>query len=150
MCVRLDEALFLRASPNVTYTRYADDLFFSASKPNLLGAFPTIVQEVLASLPYPVGLKVNAAKTRHSSLKRRRRVTGLILSSQGVISTGRSFKRRVRTLVHRVDELSFRDRAILAGLIAFIRDVEPQFFNRLVIKYGEGAIRAAKMPMPPG
>jgi hypothetical protein len=29
------------------------------------------------------------------------------------------------------------ERRRLAGLLAFVKDVEPDFFNRLVLKYGE-------------
>jgi RNA-directed DNA polymerase len=128
---------------NAIYTRYADDMFFSTMVADVLGDVPAVVEKTLKSIPYPVALKINKSKTRHSSLKRRRRVTGLILSTQGHVSLGRQFKRGVRTQVYEMDGLGVPERRRLAGLLAFVKDVEPEFFNRLALKYGEKVSKAA-------
>ena len=73
---------------DVIYTRYADDLTFSTSEPNQLKIVETEVQDVLNELEYP-HLAINQAKTVHVSKKYHRRVTGLVLSSQGRVSLGR-------------------------------------------------------------
>jgi RNA-directed DNA polymerase len=129
----------------ITYTRYADDLFFSTSTPNILRDVQAVVEAALRSIPYPGSLRVNTQKTRHSSLKRHRRVTGLVLSSQGELSLGRDLKRRIRSQIHRLDSLGSAERARLAGLLAHVRDVEPAFFNRLVLKYGDKASSACRL-----
>jgi RNA-directed DNA polymerase len=133
----------------ITYTRYADDMFFSTLAPNILGEIPDLVATTLKTLKYPGSLQVNASKTRHSSLKRRRRVTGLVVSTQGTISIGRRLKRRTRSLVHNFNSLDGLEKSRLSGWLAYIRDVEPAFFNRLVVKYGKRVALAARMTNKP-
>ena len=147
LCYPLGHALTTQcADLNVTYSRYADDLFFSTRIPDVLGTVPALVASTLTSIPYPRSLAINAAKTRHSSLKRRRRVTGIVLSTQGHISLGRSFKRQIRSQVHQIDTLGPKAQSRLAGLLAYVQDIEPAFFNRLVVKYGERVAKAAHPP----
>ena len=147
LCFVLDERLARWcAETDITYTRYADDMFFSTSVPDLLGNVPALVEETLGSVPYPASLHINYSKTRHSSLKRRRRVTGLVLSAQGRLCLGRGLKRRIRSQIHRLDTLDTRERTQLAGLLAHVKDLEPAFFNRLVLKYGDGASAASRPP----
>lgn len=146
LCYPLDEALAAHCAGEITYTRYADDLFFSTRVPNVLGDVPAVVEATLAAIPYPRSLRINAAKTRHSSMKRRRRVTGIVLSTQGRISLGRHFKRGIRSQIHRMDGLDPAGRARLAGLLAYVKDIEPAFFNRLVLKYGDRVSIAARPP----
>lgn len=150
LCYSLDRILATQcAKADIVYTRYADDMFFSTLVPNLLGGMHTLVEETLKAVPYPASLKINPTKTRHSSLKRRRRVTGIVLSTQGGISLGRRFKRVIRSQIHRLDELAPRERTRLAGLLAHVKDIEPDFFNRLVLKYGEKVLKAAHSPTVP-
>jgi RNA-directed DNA polymerase len=142
---RFDEALTkLCHDLEVTYSRYADDMFFSTIKANVLRDVPSIVADLLKSLSYPTGLLINASKTRHSSLKRQRRITGLVLSAQGEVSLGRAFKRGMRTQIYKMDALGIPEQRRLAGLLSFVKDVEPHFFNRLVTKYGEKVSKVAQ------
>ena len=126
----------LATETGVTYTRYADDLFFSTSEPHILGSIPERIDRILHGLSYPRYLQINRSKTRHSSRKGKRRVTGLVLTSDGKVSLGRQRKRFVRRQVHKIDELSNSERERLAGLLAFATDIEPDFLNALVLKYG--------------
>ena len=107
LCKSLDHALTTRCLElDVTYTRYADDMFFSTCSSHVLRDVPRFVEHTLRSIPYPTSLALNPAKTRHSSLKRHRRVTGLVLTTQGTISLGRRFKRSIRTQIYRSHELT--------------------------------------------
>ena len=130
----------------MTYTRYADDLFFSASAPGVLAAVEAELPIILANIDCPAGLQVNKAKTRHSSKKRRRRVTGLVLGSAGEVSVGRHLKREIRALIHRYDSLDKDAKTRLAGTLAYINGVEPNVINRLIMKYGAAVIAAARRP----
>ncbi len=150
ICNLLDRMLTKECvGQGITYTRYADDMFFSTKERNVLVDVPQMVEATLKGLKYPASLQINASKTRHSSLKRRRRVTGIVLSSQGRLSIGRALKRRTRSQIHKLNSLGPTDRAKLAGWLAFIRDVEPSFFNRLVLKYGQTVALAARSPKTP-
>jgi RNA-directed DNA polymerase len=139
LCFDLDQRLSgLCYGHGVRYTRYADDLYFSTDRENLLFELERSVQRTIETLPCPSGLRVNRRKTLHTSRKHRRVVTGLVLPSEGRgdVSIGRRKKRFVRGMIHRRAELSERQRAYLRGYLAHCRSVEPEFYNRLVLKYG--------------
>lgn len=120
----------------VVYTRYADDLFFSTSRPNVLREIERDVRKLVSESVLPAGLQINETKTRHLSRKHKRTVTGLVLGSRGEVTIGRKRKRMIRTMIYQLDGLSPEERSYLRGLLAFARDVEPDFINSLVIKYG--------------
>lgn len=146
LCRSLDrEIRILVEKADITYTRYADDMFFSTIKPNVLGPIQGEIARIVEHSALPAGLMVNRTKTRHTSKKHRRVVTGLVLSSEGKVSVGRHTKRRIRSLIYHLESLSKEERCRLAGSIAFIRSVEPDFVNRLILKYGPKRVTLAQM-----
>src|ERR1035438_644823 len=77
LCFDMDAAIEdLSVKHGVKYTRYADDLFFSTIEPNVLRPLQTDIELLVAGLRLPAHLTLNARKTRHSSRKGARRVTG--------------------------------------------------------------------------
>lgn len=145
LCFQLDQELTnVAADVGATYTRYADDLFFSTRTRDVLWDLPDKVTEVLQGLPVPAGLSLNAEKTRHSSKKGRRQVTGLVITPDGEVKIGRRRKRFIRRQVHELDTLPPEARRELAGLIAFAIDIEPDFLNALVLKYGPDRVERAR------
>ena len=141
ICFELDAQLTALAEElNATYTRYADDLFFSTNHRDVLGQVEARVSDILGALECPAGLRLREDKTRHSSRKGRRRVTGLILGSDGHVHLGRSRKRFIRRQIHRWDDLTPLERRQLAGLIAFAISIDADFANALILKYGREAI----------
>jgi RNA-directed DNA polymerase len=120
----------------ITYTRYADDLYFSTNHPNVL-------RETLASLTQYLGndrlpkLRVNDAKTTFSSRKRRKIATGLVLTSDRKVSVGRTKKRVLKSWVNklRYRELNPQEIARLRGWISYLHSVEPTFVVALQRKY---------------
>ncbi len=146
LCFELDKQLVaLAAEVGALYSRYADDLFFSAVERDCLWEVPDRVSALLDALDCPGNLRLNPAKTRHSSKKGRRQVTGLVLSSDDTVRIGRHRKRFIRGLIHRWGTLSGEERSHLAGLLAFAIDVEPDFLNALVLKYGHERVRQAQL-----
>jgi len=144
LCYELDTKLAsLGAKSAVAYTRYADDLFFSTARPNALHHFQSQVESTIKDLQLPSHLKLNQQKTRHSSRRGARRVTGIVLGSDGRAHVGRDLKRKIRALVFRYEQLDQANRAKLAGLIAYATGVDPSFFNSLVNKYGLSRVRKA-------
>jgi RNA-directed DNA polymerase len=147
VCYDLDVQVHTLCTKNgVKYSRYADDLFFSTVKPNVLRQIEEDVKKVIAESRVPATLKVNFAKTRHSSKRGSRRVTGIVLGSDGYAYIGRALKRRIRALIFRIDSLDGPTRASLAGMIAYATGFDPQFKNSLIAKYGLGAVREAATP----
>ena len=121
----------------VTFSRYSDDLFFSSSQP---GVLKDVHQEVRKYLKFNVSprLELNQEKTVFTSRKRRRLTTGLVLTSEGEVSIGRSKKRSIRTLVYlySVGDLPPDNILYLKGYLSFLNAVEPEFLVRLRTKYG--------------
>lgn len=123
-------------SQGVAYTRYADDFFFSTLEKGVLVKVQSAVEALVPTYPIPAGLQLNKAKTRHSSKKKARRVTGIVIGSDEVTHLSRQTKRHVRSQVHRLDTLGPKERTSLAGMISYITGFEPDFMNVLIMKYG--------------
>ncbi|MBM3726465.1 MAG: RNA-directed DNA polymerase [Acidobacteria bacterium] len=150
LCFDLDSALSSLASKlGVTYTRYADDLFFSTNQAGVLRPLQESVEQTVRVATLPGNLAINHGKTRHSSKKRLRRVTGIVIGSDGKAHVGRGVKRKIRGMIHRFDSLNDQDRASLAGLIAYVIGFDPAFLNSLVTKYGHAAVSRARFPTRP-
>ncbi len=100
ICWRLDKRLSgLAAKLGFTYTRYADDMTFSASgetaaKTSLLLNF---VGEIVAA----EGFTVHPDKTRVMRAKNRQEVTGLVVNER--IGVPRDTLRRFRALLHQIE-----------------------------------------------
>src|SRR5579864_6726366 len=101
VCHDLDVSLQALAEAHaVVYTRYADDLFFSTKEPNILRTIEREVVDLVAKLTIPAKLRLNGTKTRPSSKKRARHVTGIVLGSDGAPHIGRALKRKIRALIY--------------------------------------------------
>ena len=127
----------------IAYTRYADDMTFSMKVKSLRGKIHKEVLKVLRELPYPK-LRINNKKTVFGSKAHRRMVTGLILSNDGLVSLGRERKRLIRAKIHHyiIGDLDKDERKKLSGMIAFIRDIEPDYIKRLEKKYKKNVIKS--------
>jgi retron-type reverse transcriptase len=120
----------------VTYTRYADDLYFSTNRPGVLRELLEELRESLDPRGSPT-LRINNPKTAFSSRKRRRLVAGLVLTPERRISIGRHKKRALKSLVWKLKrtELQPDQVASLRGWISYVRSVEPTFVEALQRKY---------------
>jgi retron-type reverse transcriptase len=127
---------------SVKYTRYADDLSFSAAKSEDL---QRVEQAVLRWCDTSISprLAVNQKKTVRVSKRDSRRVTGLVLTNDRKISLGRDTKRTIRATMHRfaTGRLAPDDILRLRGMLAYVNSVEPTFLRRLRKKYGSDVVR---------
>jgi RNA-directed DNA polymerase len=126
----------------VAYTRYADDLCFSSDEPGVLSGLLRDLRKFLDETGGPA-LTLNDEKTAFTSRKRKRIVTGIILTPDGKLSLGRPIKRKIRTLVYLFvsNKLDGAQAAYLRGFLAYARSVEPTFIDSLRTKYGDAALR---------
>lgn len=122
----------------IVYTRYADDLCFSTNHPNILSSIEDQVKQILGQLPYPL-IRINERKTVHTSMKKRRFITGIVITNEGNISLGRERKRDIRVKLHKAlnSELDNSKLLNLNGLLSFAKDIEPHFWERMKQKFGE-------------
>ncbi len=138
-----DKEIFEYCSDNnIAYTRYADDIAFSMHDMKMRGEVLKKVNSVLASQAFPI-LKLNNRKTVFGSKANRRMVTGLILANDGNVSLGRERKRRIQAQIHHLiqGKLSDKEKNNLRGMLAFARDIEPAFVERMESKYGQQVIK---------
>jgi len=145
-----DEVIFAECeAARVTFTRYADDMCFSTNEPNILPAIHQRVAQVLAAIEHP-RLKVNSKKTVYTSRRRRRMVTGLILTTDRRVSLGRHKKREIRSLLHKFREgqLDLDSSNYLSGFLSYVNSVEPEFTASVVRKYGAEIVAAASKGRP--
>ncbi len=128
---------------NVCYSRYADDLSFSASSSSELFETESVVNSLCRGLISP-RLVINTRKTVRVSRADSRRITGLVLTNEGDVSLGRDQKRLIRARVHRYirGRLSAEETMQLRGTLAFVNAVEPAFLCRLRDRYGAEPISA--------
>ncbi|NUR44632.1 MAG: RNA-directed DNA polymerase [Sphingomonas sp.] len=127
----------------VTYTRYADDLTFSAKRTGYLNPVEKIVRKVLREIGYP-RLKLNDSKKVVATKKYHRQVTGLVLSNDGRVSLGRKRKRELRAALHHFagGKLEPKAQKHLHGMMAFAKDAEPDFYARMQARYGRNVFEA--------
>lgn len=132
-----DLAAFEFCSANgCEYTRYADDIYISSRMPNVIGRVEAEVRRLVSErLPL---LLLNQDKTINTSRKRRIVVTGLNITSDRKISVGRELKREVKTQIYlwSVGRLDTVDASRLKGLLSYVKNVEPSFFDSLEAKFG--------------
>lgn len=129
------------AAHNVTYTRYADDLSFSADSSEQLKVVEKAVLELCGRSKSP-SLTINQEKTVRVSKREARRVTGLVLTNDRKVSLGREEKRRIRAWVHHfvTNRLGADQIPKLRGMLNYVNSVEPTFLRRLRNKYGAETI----------
>ena len=133
------------AADQVTYTRYADDLTFSAKRTGYLNQVEKILRRTIKEVKSPT-LTLNESKTILATKKYKRFVTGLVLTNDGKVSLGHERKRKIRAALNHYanHKLSLQEQAKLAGLLAFASDVERDFVSRMERKYGSELLRALK------
>jgi len=97
ICIKLDERLSRFAGArNIVYTRYADDMTFSAKSPDILLRAKKTIDEIIVS----EGFNINAKKTRLLGPRQQLKVTGIVISNEKSVGIGRKQKRFLRAAFH--------------------------------------------------
>lgn len=136
-----DELALIGRSLGVRYSRYADDLYFSTDRRDVLVEVERQARVKIARSGF---LRVNEDKTQRTSKKRRVVVTGLVVTSEEKVSIGRERKRQIKTelYLHFKSDLPPERVGKLRGLVSFSMGVEPSFYHSLCLKFGERRMRA--------
>lgn len=126
-----DEYLSVFCSKNnVIYTRYADDITLSATRVDkLLICYEKLLFHIIEYKK--TYLTINKSKTVFLSPKKKRIVTGLVLSNDNRVTLGREKKRILRAMVHRyiAGTLDTNQIPVLIGWLAFLKDIEPGYWT---------------------
>lgn len=146
---RLDRKIQGLASKyGFTYTRYADDLTFSASakeEKNIAGLL-YFIEKIIRS----EGLTINTEKTSIMRKSRQQRVTGVVINEK--LNIPRDEYRRFRALLHNIEANGWKDQhwrhsknlpLSVKGYISFVRMINPdkgqkfeEQLKRIVDKHG--------------
>jgi len=133
---------------NAIYSRYADDIYFSTNRPGVLLGLLSELKEDLAVRNSPQ-LILNNSKTIFTSRKRKRVITGIVVTPDRKLSLGREKKRQLKTLVYLFGKNQLRkDRAkSLQGLLSYASTIEPAIVSRLKEKFGNELVsKIIEMP----
>jgi hypothetical protein len=137
----------------LNYTRYADDISVSGRSKRSILQFEARTIRLLDSMSSPK-LRLNKEKRGFYSRAGKRMVTGLVITPDNAVSLGRERKRLISSMVHHIVVGS--DRSELhtmrtKGYLGFAVDIEPEFLERLRLKYGNAIIDSilSFQPAPP-
>lgn len=125
------------ASRNLIYSRYADDLFISSNEPNALSDALVMIENCASNYRF-ARLRLNHKKTAFLSRRYRRAITGIVITPTHELSIGRDRKLSIKSDVYKYQQgcLPRGDLPRVRGMISFVRDVEPTFYETLIRKYG--------------
>lgn len=131
----------LCVSEKIAYTRYADDISFSTNRKDILYDFKNLIIEKLTQCEYP-SITINSDKTVFLSRKTNMHITGLVLSNERKISIGRKKKRYIKSLIYKTmnNNVTDEEKMYLMGYLSFCVSVEPEFIDRLKVKYGSDIV----------
>lgn len=134
VCFRLDRRLArLSERRGLVYTRYADDMSFSAPSATALAKTKPLITHIVHSS----GFRLNTGKTRLLGPRRALIVTGLVVQSVDV-GIGRRRLRELRSRICRAQSsVAAVDLPAIQGWLDFVADVDPVRY-RMLSRYVEG------------
>lgn len=112
------------------YSRYADDIYISSS--NYIDAN---IKEYLKKLLLEYQFEINNKKTYFCSSKHRRVVTGIVITNDLKLSVGLNKRKEVKKIVYNKLVKGEGDSAKILGNLAFLKDIEPHTYDKIIIKY---------------
>lgn len=125
-----DEIASFCNSKLVVYTRYADDLIFSSNTKSSLPEVYSFVNEILSKNSF----SINKSKTKYLSGKGRMAITGININ-EGRVTVKKEIKRNLRSKIYKLivkGDTTINVNSIL-GYLSFIRDIEPEYYEKLYI-----------------
>lgn len=136
-----EEVSRLVGNHQVRYTRYADDLTFSAKRTGYLNSVDGILRRIIAKSKSPK-ITINEDKTVLATAKMHRQVTGLVLTHDGNVSIGKKSKRIIRVCLdyYRNGKLDQEKILTLSGYMSHIWNVERNFYIRMQSHYGKDVL----------
>ena len=123
----------------ITYTRYADDMLFSADNKTALQAAIRVVREIIAG----TNLKINNDKTRISTIYGKNWNLGLMTNKDNEITVGWRNKERARATLHNFildpNAVAPQQASEILGKWQYYHQIEPEYFDNLLNKYSAPA-----------
>ena len=112
------------------YSRYADDIYISGNS-----YIPESTEEFIKNCLCSYGFRMNISKTWFKSKKSRRKITGLIITDTGQVSVGMETRKKIKGMIYQCLVNGNGSPSKILGYLAYLKDVEPQTYNKFIIKY---------------
>lgn len=127
VCSKLDSRIQGYAGKRgITYTRYADDITLSCQSIKKIDKARSFVQTIIRD----EGFRVNKNKTRLLGLRRKKSVTGLVVSSNKT-GVGREVYRELRVKIHHLFTGKADNYNHVNGWLSFVSGVDPTTYKNL-------------------
>ena len=117
---------------NYLCSRYADDIYISSNS-----YINDSVVVFISNLLDDLDMSINSSKTRFYSTKYRMSVTGLIITNDSRITIGSKRRSEIEKMVYNKIVNGIGDKYSIMGYLAFLKDIEPNTYNNLIIKYSK-------------
>jgi RNA-directed DNA polymerase len=134
---KMDAAISIDAwIVGASYTRYADDIVLSSDDLASVKELQSSAEKIVMSQ----GFSVNKAKTWIAGPGHRKKITGLVIGSNGV-GIGRKSERYLRAMIHQLSAQRSNYESRLArinGYLSYVRDVDPVRYARLKTQLDAG------------
>ncbi|RHW64357.1 RNA-directed DNA polymerase [Clostridium botulinum] len=128
VCEKMDKRLSGVASKRgISYTRYADDMYFSCDDEILLRKTQSMIYEIIEDEEF----KINNKKVKFMGPSSRKCITGLVINDSKVV-VPREMKRKVRVMIHHAIATGDYSKVdSIKGYISFISSIEKDYENRI-------------------
>lgn len=127
-------------SQDITYTRYADDIFLSSNKPIHAQYIIKIIEDVLRKNEYT--FTINKEKTRMGTNNGKNWMLGLMINNQHNITVGHRRKKKFKALLYNFAKdltndthWSIIELQSLLGEYSYIASIEPNTINAIIETY---------------
>ncbi|MDM5068495.1 retron St85 family RNA-directed DNA polymerase [Aeromonas salmonicida] len=128
ICARLDARISGYAGKKgITYTRYADDITFSAQTAKKI----TKVYSMAKFIIHDEKFVINKDKTYFSGTKRNKKITGLVVTERSV-GIGRVMLRSIKAKIHHLLVGKNDDLSHIIGLLSYIYGVDKKNYKHLI------------------
>lgn len=127
-CQRLDSRIQGYSGPKgIMYTRYADDITLSAFNEAKIRKAQPMIEEIVKD----EGFTVNHRKTKVCGTRKRKEVTGLVISTDSV-GIGRKKYRQMRAEIYTMLKSDHSKLEQVNGWLAYVKSVDEKNYFRLV------------------
>ena len=127
VCSKLDSRIQGYAGKNgIIYTRYADDITLSCQSINKLQKAKSFIPTIIKDEDF----KINKKKTRLLGLRKRKAVTGLVITSNKA-GVGRVIYRELRAKIYSLYIGKETNYSHVNGWLSFIFSVDPAIYKKL-------------------
>jgi len=131
ICLNLDNRIqSYVGKKGITYTRYADDMTFSAMSPNKLIKILTTIEKIIKDEDFTL----NEEKTRFAGVSNVKKVTGLVITDDSV-GIGKKLYKKIRAKFYNFTkitrELTHTEINEAVGWKAYLKSVDKERWERL-------------------